>query len=79
MTLSRNQYVWLLRLVNVEDKDNPDIEGRFEKGNEAGVVLVNLAAADDTVWHPGPELETAGPNWKSDSGIPTLYSKMYWS
>ena len=28
-----------------------DIEDRFEKGNKAGVVLLDLTAAYDTVWH----------------------------
>ena len=37
------------QIVNLTD----DIEEAFEKGHKAGVVLVDLTAAYDTVWHHG--------------------------
>ena len=37
----------LNQIVNLTD----DIEEAFEKGHKAGVILVDLTAAYDTVWH----------------------------
>ena len=34
-----------------------DIEDSFEKGNKAGMILVDLTAAYDTVWHQGLTLK----------------------
>ncbi len=34
-----------------------DIENCFEKGHKAGVILVDLTAAYDTVWHQGLTLK----------------------
>ena len=34
-------------------KLNSDIENNFLKGKKAGVILVDLTAAYDTIWHQG--------------------------
>ena len=41
------------QIVNLTD----DIEEAFEKGHKAGVILVDLTAAYDTVWHQGLTLK----------------------
>ena len=57
------------QIVNLTD----DIEEAFEKGHKAGVILVDLTAAYDTVWHQGsyPEATTYHP--RSSSRAVHLY------